>query len=119
MDINQLRNQKFSILEGTYVPSDEWEKVVVDSYYSSGYASFSRDGFVILKSENFEFGVDFDLYVSGDVDYDSGDYLNPPSTSVDILSEEVTISGIYVDGNFVDVDESVRKFLSKTIKNII
>lgn len=119
MNIEQLQSQTFSIVEGTYVPYEEWEELIVDSYYSSGYASFSKDGFIVLKSENLEFGVDFDLYVKGDVDYDDGDYLNPPTTYVDILDEEVTVSGIYIDGNFVDVDESVKIFLSKTIKNII
>jgi hypothetical protein len=118
MKIEHLRNQKFHILDGDYVPSSQWESMIAESYYSDGHESFSRDCFVTLKSEDFEFDVEFDVYVRGDVTEEKGDYHNPPMTYVDISEDKIIVSRICVDGEEVG-DSDLNQFLSKTIQNII
>lgn len=119
MKLDQLYDQKFSVIEGDYIPVDKWEDLIIESYYDCGAGSFSHDGFVIIKSQDFEISIDFDLYVRGVVNYDPGDYLNPPFTSVDILEDDINIHDVYIDGDISDVGLDVKRFLSKIIKSVI
>lgn len=73
MNIEKFQNKKFQIVDGSYVSCDKWEERIVESYYSNGYASFSDSGFIIIESEDLKLEIDFDIYVSGNVDYDPGD----------------------------------------------
>ncbi len=119
MKIDQIKNQIFHIVDGDYVPSDKWEDVISESYYSDGHESFYKDCCLTLKSDILEFDVEFEVCVRGEVIDDRGDQLNPPMIYVDILSTEVIIDHIVINGVDVNVDSDVKDYLSKLIKTII
>lgn len=92
---------------------DDWEDLICENE-----GSFTRDyQYMIFDCDGIEVNVNFDLYVSGRVDYDPGDYWTPPYTDVDITDFDVTITEVYIDDYEVELTKEMKLTLEKVVKN--
>jgi hypothetical protein len=72
---------------------------------------------MIFDCDGIEVNVNFELYVSGRVDHDPGDYWTPPYTDVDITDFDVTITEVYIDDYDVELTKEMKRTLEKVVKN--
>lgn len=106
---------KCKVVSGDFLPSTEFENEIFDGDGSSVlYAQF-----VELQSEGFQIEVIYDLYLSGRIYRDCGDYWTPSSIEVDVKSVDVEISSITIDGYDVQLTTELVKIFNNVIKNII
>lgn len=93
--------------------------LIVDSYHDDGSSHVSLVGTATIDAVGLELDVDFEIYVGADVHYDSGDFLNPPFTSVDINEVKVEVIGVYIDGDEFEVADFFRNKLECVIESNI
>jgi hypothetical protein len=106
---------KCKVVSGDFLPSTEFVNEIFDGDGSSvSYAQFLE-----IESEGFQIEVIYDLYLSGRVYRDRGDYWTPSSIEVDVKSVDVEISSITIDGYDVELTEDLVKIFNNVIKNII
>ena len=92
---------------------DDWEDLICENE-----GSFTRDcQYMIFDCDGREVNVNFELYVSGRVDHDPGDYWTPPYTDVDITDFDVTITDVFIDDWDVELTKEMKRTLEKVVKN--
>lgn len=86
--------------------------------------SFTKDEQIIwFKSDELgddvDISVEYEVCVSGSVDYDPGDYWTPPYTDVDINEIDIDIKTVYIDDIEFELTPEIEKLLLDKIKSEI
>jgi hypothetical protein len=93
---------------------------------SLGDMIYENEGSFTQKDQSMSFDVDgkdvtinYEVYVEGTIDEDSGDYWTPPSCEVEVTETEVTINEVFIDGELIQVNNYIISKLEKIIEENI
>jgi hypothetical protein len=108
--------QNLKVSDKDIVNNNDFEELILENE-----GSFTRDDQVIwFKSddlgEDVEVSVEYEIYVSGSVDYDPGDYWTPPYTDVDINDIDIEIKSVYIDDIELELTKEIETILLNKIK---
>jgi len=107
-----LDTKGLKIIDYDCVKSSEWENLICENE-----GEFSREGeYMAFDMNGLELVITYDLNVSGRVDYDPGDYYNPPYTDVDITSEDIDIIDATLDGYDIELTKDLMKLFLDVVK---
>lgn len=87
-------------------------------YEGEGSCSLSEQGIAFQLGED-ELYVDFDVYASGKIYEDKGDYWNPPYCDINIYKIEININNVYINGDEFNLNKESIVVLKEIIKNNI
>lgn len=87
-------------------------------YDGEGSCSLSDLG-IAFQLDDKELYVDFDIYATGSIHEDRGDYWNPPYCDINIQSVDIDVNNVYIDGDEFKLNNESIKILEKIIKNNI
>jgi hypothetical protein len=72
---------------------------------------YENEGSFTQKDQSMSFDVDgkdvtvnYEVYVEGTIEEESGDYWTPGSCDVELTDVDVTINEVFIDGVLVDLD---------------
>ena len=107
-----LNNLKLK--DSDFTKSDDWDDLILEN---GGIREENQ--FMIFESDGSEVIVSFDLCVSGKIYRDSGDYLNPPYTDVEITDIDIDIVSVTINEyeveltkeSEVDLEQEIKKYL--------
>lgn len=108
-----LDNLKF--VDGDFLNSES----LSDMLYENEGSFTQKDQSISFDDNDKEITINFEVYVEGTIEEDSGDYWTPPSCEVEVTETEVTIEEVFVDGELVKLDNSVLSKLEKLIEKEI
>lgn len=108
--------QNLKVSDKDIVNNNDFEELILENE-----GSFTRDDQVIwFKSddlgEDVEVSVEYEIYVSGSVDHDPGDYWTPPYTDVDINDIDIEIKSVYIDDIDLELTKEIETILLTKIK---
>lgn len=104
-----------SLIDGSYIKPHRWMDIIEEN----GGSFIADNQYIVFKSGDTEVVIDFELSVSGWVDYDGGDYYTPPSSDGDIDDVDISINGITVDEIEVEMSPDIKKMAKKAISDIL
>ena len=100
LDLNNLK-----LTDGDYTKAEDWEELICENE-----GSFSKDEeYMIFDSNGIEIVINYELSVSGRVDYDPGDYYTPPYSDFDITYEDIFILSWSRSYDLSDMDKKVDR----------
>lgn len=99
-----MESRKVTLVDGEFIHSDEFESVIFEE------GRVSEDCWASFSVGDLELTVFYSREVFGNIYHDKGDYLNPPLTEVDIVSDKIYISRIESDLN---IDEDTAEKIIK------
>jgi hypothetical protein len=105
---------KLKLKDSDFIKSSDWEDLIIENDGVRG-----ENQFMIFESDGSEVIVNFDLCVSGRIYRDSGDYLNPPYTDVEITDIDVDITSLTVDEYEVKLTKEFEANLELEIKKYL
>lgn len=116
MKINNLRDNKFVIVDGNFLSPTKWGEML---YENDGYVDSS--GSVTLKSSDLEITVDFDISLVGEVYNDQGDYDHPPEIGADIISVDIIVEGVHLSdtNEYIELDDLDIDFIQETLSDLL
>ena len=89
--------------DGDYTKAEDWEELICENE-----GSFSKDEeYMIFDSNGIEIVINYEISVSGRVDYDPGDYYTPPYSDFDITYEDIFISSVTIDGYELELSKGI------------
>jgi hypothetical protein len=92
--------------------SDEWEELICEN---EGH--FSREGeFMAFEVDGLDLVISYDLEVSGRIEYDPGDYYNPPYSDCEITDETIDVTEVTLDDYNIELTKELKKLFSEVIK---
>jgi hypothetical protein len=108
--MNSIDTLKF--VDGNFISSDAFSDMVYDNE-----GSFTEKD----QSMSFEYGdtevvINYELYVDGTIEEESGDWWTPGSCEVFVTDTDITINEVFVDGVLTNVDTQDLTKLEKLIK---
>jgi hypothetical protein len=107
LDLNNLK-----LTDGDYTKAEDWEELICENE-----GSFSKDEeYMIFDSNGIEIVINYELSVSGRVDYDPGDYYTPPYSDFDITYEDIFISSVTIDGYELELSKETKSLFEKEVK---
>jgi hypothetical protein len=105
---------KLKLKDSDFIKSSDWEDLIIENDGVRG-----ENQFMVFESDGSEVIVNFDLCVSGRIYRDSGDYLNPPYTDVEITDIDVDITSLTVDEYEVKLTKEFEANLELEIKKYL
>lgn len=105
-----LNNLKF--VDGDFLNSQTLSEMIYENEGSFTQTEQSMS----FDDNDKEVTVNFEVYVEGTIEEESGDYWTPGSCDVEVTETEVTINEVYVDGELVKLDNEVLYKLEKLIE---
>lgn len=102
--MNSITPEKLKFKDGDYISSSDIDGSL---YKEDQFMNFDQDGDEIT--------LYYTLDVDAEIYEDSGDFWTPPYTSVDINSVDITLSSVYINGEYSKIDESLKKELELLI----
>jgi hypothetical protein len=75
-----------------------------------------KDQYMFFEYGDTEVTVNYELYVDGTIEEESGDWYTPGSCEVFITDTDITITEVFVDGVLTNVDAQDLTKLEKLIK---
>ena len=107
LDLSNLK-----VIDSCYSKRSDWEELICENE-----GSFSKDEeYMIFDSNGIEIVVNYELSVSGRVDYDPGDYYTPPYSDFDITYEDIFISSVTIDGYELELSKETKSLFEKEVK---
>ena len=92
--------------------SDEWEELICEN---EGH--FSRESeFMAFEVDGFNLVITYDLSVSGRIEYDPGDYYNPPYSDCEITYEDIDVTEVTLDDYNIELTKDLKSLFSEVIK---
>ena len=108
LDINEIK----VVMDSDCKKSDEWEELICEN---EGH--FSREGeFMIFEVDGLDLVITYDLDVSGRVEYDPGDYYNPPYSDFEITDESIDVTEVTLDDYNIELTKELKLLFSEVIK---
>jgi hypothetical protein len=102
------------------------KKEIIDNSYFvdlilENNGSFTKNEQIIwFKSDELgddvDISVEYDIFVSGSVCHETGDYWTPPYTDADISEVDIDIKNFYIDGVESELTEEIKKSILDKIK---
>ena len=110
-NINDLTN----LVDYDCVKSDSFEELICEN---EGH--FSREGeFLAFDLNGVELVIFYDLDVSGRIDYDPGDYYNPPYSDFEITDETIDVTQVTLDEHEFELTKELKLMFSEVVKKHI
>lgn len=85
---------------------------------------YENEGSFTQKDQSMSFDVDgkdvtvnYEVYVEGTIEEESGDYWNPASCDVELTDVDVTINQVFIDGDLVSLDTQDFLKVETLLKN--
>lgn len=108
--------QNLEVSDKDIVSNDDFTDLILENE-----GSFTKDGQIIwFKSDELdkdvEVSVEYEIYVSGSVDHDPGDYWTPPYTDLDINDIDIEIKSVYIDDIELELTKEIKTILLTKIK---
>jgi hypothetical protein len=75
-----------------------------------------KDQYMFFEYGDTEVTVNYELYVDGTIEEESGDWYTPGSCEVFVTDTDITITEVFVDGVLTNVDAQDLMKLEKLIK---
>lgn len=92
--------------------SEDWEELICENegrfIRESEFMSFEVDGFNLV--------ITYDLSVSGRIEYDPGDYYNPPYSDCEITYEDIDVTEVTLDDYNIELTKELKSLFSEVIK---
>jgi hypothetical protein len=108
--MNSINNLKF--VDGNFINSNDFTDMIYDNE-----GSFTeKEQSMSFDANDKEIIVNYELYVSGSINEESGDYWTPGSCEVDVTEVDVTISEVFIDGLLTDLQSQELEVIEKLIK---
>ena len=60
--------------------------------------------------------INYDIEVSGRIDYDPGDYFTPPCSDYKITYEAIDVTEVILDDYNIELTKELKKLFSEVIK---
>ncbi len=109
-DMINLDNLKF--VDGDFLNSESLSEMI-----------YENEGSFTQTEQSMSFDVDgkdvtlnYEVYVEGTIDEESGDYWTPGSCDVELTDVDVTINEVFIDGELVKLDNEVLSKIEKLIE---
>lgn len=109
--MNSIDTLKF--VDGNFISSDSFSDMV----YENEGSFTEKDQSMFFEYGDTEVTVNYELYVEGSIEEESGDWYTPGSCDVEITDTEITITEVFVDGVLTTVDNQDLSKLEKLIKS--
>lgn len=94
---------------------ENWEELICENE-----GSFSREGeFMLFDMNGLELVITYDLDVSGHIEYDPGDYYNPPYTDVDINHQNIDVTQVTLDEYDIELTKELETLFSEVVKKYL
>ena len=108
LDTRKINN----LVDSDCKKSDEWEELI---YENEGH--FSREGeFMLFDVDGLDLLINYDIEVSGRIDYDPGDYFTPPCSDYEITYEAIDVTEVILDDYNIELTKELKKLFSEVIK---
>lgn len=114
METLLLEAKSVNVLEGDYTHSNDWGSKLFESNVMS-----EKDNWIMFESNGFEVLVDFDLEVTGNLEFVREDEMTPDYFEENIESIEINIKSVEIDGYGVSITSELNENLTNLIKKII
>jgi hypothetical protein len=75
-----------------------------------------KDQYMSFEYDDVEVILNYELYVDGTIEEESGDWWTPGSCEVFVTDTDITITEVFVDGVLTNVDAQDLSKLEKLIK---
>jgi hypothetical protein len=108
LDLNKISN----LIDSDCKKSDQWEELICEN---EGHFS-SESEFMLFEVNGLDLVIIYDLDVSGRVDYDPGDYWNPPYSDFEITDETINVTEVTLDDYNIELTKELKELFSEVIK---
>lgn len=108
--MNSIDTLKF--VDGNFISSDSF----ADMVYENEGSFTENDQYMSFEYGDAEVTVNYELYVDGTIEEESGDWWTPGSCEVFVTDTDITITEVFVDGVLTNVDAQDLSKLEKLIK---
>lgn len=110
LDINKLQ-----FVDGFYTSSDNFSDLV---YEYDGSHTLSNQEITFESGDN-QIDIEFETYIDGYVEYESGDYFTPSYTEAVVSDTNVDVRQVKINNQVVNLDIEAIKKLEKLILETI
>jgi hypothetical protein len=109
--MNSIDTLKF--VDGNFISFDSFSDMV----YENEGSFTEKDQYMSFEYGESDVTVNYELYVDGTIEEESGDWYTPGSCEVFVTDTDITITEVFVDGVLTNVDAQDLMKLEKLIKN--
>ena len=109
-----LDPKKVEVIDGDYENSKNWKDSIDENGYLQG-----ENSWILLKSENNEISIDFDMYITGSSVYDPGDDYVAPYYESFIDNVDIEVKNVLINEVEVKLTPELIKKISFLIESII
>jgi hypothetical protein len=108
LEINKINE----VVDFDCLKAEGWEELICEN---EGH--FSREGeFMSFEVDGLNLTIVYDLSVSGRIDYDPGDYYNPPYSDFEITYEAIDVTEVTLDDYEIELTKELKDLFSEVIK---
>ena len=91
-------NLKF--IDGDFLTTES----LADMIYENEGSFTQKNQFMSFDVDGKDVTVNYEVYVEGTIEEESGDYWTPGSCDVELTDVDVTINEVFIDGELVSLD---------------
>jgi hypothetical protein len=91
-------NLKF--IDGDFLTTES----LTDMIYENEGSFTQKNQFMSFDVDGKDVTVNYEVYVEGTIEEESGDYWTPGSCDVELTDVDVTINEVFIDGELVSLD---------------
>jgi hypothetical protein len=114
-----MTTEDFSIEKLTFSYFDSPIDLEDKIYEGEGSCSLSDQIAFFQITEDSELSVDFDVYATGRIHEDKGDYWTPPYCDIEVDDVDITINEVYINGDEFKLNKESIIALQNLIKDKI
>lgn len=108
LDLSRINN----LVDYDFLKSEDWEELICEN---EGH--FSREGeFMAFEVDGLDLVISYDLEVSGRIEYDPGDYYNPPYSDFEITDETIYVTDVTLNDYDIELTKELKELFSEVIK---
>jgi len=108
LDLSKINN----LIDTDCSKTEDWEELICEN---EGH--FSREGeFMMFEVDGLDLVISYDLEVSGRIEYDPGDYWNPPYSDFEITNESIDVTEVTLDDYNIELTKELKQLFSEVVK---
>ena len=108
LDLSKINN----LIDTDCSKTEDWEELICEN---EGH--FSREGeFMMFEVDGLDLVISYDLEVSGRIEYDPGDYWNPPYSDFEITNESIDVTEVTLDDHNIELTKELKQLFSEVVK---
>ena len=104
-------NLKF--IDGDFLTTES----LTDMIYENEGSFTQKNQFMSFDVDGKDVTVNYEVYVEGTIEEESGDYWTPGSCDVELTDVDVTINEVFIDGELVSLDPEDFLKVEVSLKN--